>query len=152
MEKQQKEMYEHQDIKPVNEFEQSIAKRAKAAGYFCIDIEVLSNLSMREKSIYKQNEDIGIKSLEATIKTEEDSKDYMDCKKDFLRILGELACREEIEVNTSSLTKEELNCFCEGYDLTIVRGLTPEEVLEEYRKYKEEQGKQRQRRKPKNRK
>ena len=57
IEREQKKMYEHQEIKPANEFEQSIARRAKGAGYFCVDIEVLSDLSVREKMIYKQNED-----------------------------------------------------------------------------------------------
>lgn len=137
MERQEKKTYEHQEIKPANEFEQSIARRAKAAGYFCVDIEVLSNLSMREKIIYKQNEDMGIKSLEMAIKTEEDYENYTDCKRDYLKILGELACRGEIEVNTSSLTNEELKCFNDGYEFTIVRGLTPAEVIEEYKKHKE---------------
>ena len=122
-------------VNDLNPNEENVHNRGISAGYFDLDVEDISDFSIKDKILYFDGIIKGIENLKKYANSEKEDKEnsYLEARKSYLRVLGNWEAIGVIKANTSKLENCEIRDFDEGVSTGYVTGMTLDVVFEELR-------------------
>ena len=123
-------------VNDLNPNEENIHNRGISAGYFALDVEDISDFSIKDKILYFDGIIKGIEKLKKFVNSKKEDKEnsYLESRKSYLRVLGNWDAIGTIKVNISKLETIELRDFDEGVSTGVVKSKTLDDVFEELRR------------------
>ena len=123
-------------VNDLNPNEENVHNRGISAGYFDLDVEDISDFSIKDKILYFDGIIKGIENLKKYVNSEKEDKEhnYIESRRSYLKVLGNWEAIGIIKANTSKLENSELRHFDEGVSTGIVTGKTLDDVFEELRR------------------